>query len=36
MCCQGEGAVLARFVADPPTVTMQRIKALMTGGATII
>ena len=29
------GAVLARFVADPPTVTMQRIKALLTGGARI-
>ncbi|KAK9833550.1 hypothetical protein WJX81_004970 [Elliptochloris bilobata] len=28
----GRGAVLARFVADPPTVTMQRVKGLMTGG----
>ena len=27
--------MLARFVADPPTVTMQRIKALLTGGARI-
>ena len=27
--------MLARFVADPPTVTMQRIKALLIGGASI-
>lgn len=27
--------MFARFVADPPTVTMQRIKALLTGGASI-
>ena len=29
---QGAGAWLARFVADAPTATMQRVKALMTGG----
>ena len=26
------GAVLARFVADAPTATLQRLKALLTGG----
>ncbi|KAL0051642.1 hypothetical protein WJX82_011079 [Trebouxia sp. C0006] len=28
----GQAALLTRFVADPPTTTMQRLKGLMTGG----
>ncbi|WIA08544.1 hypothetical protein OEZ85_007976 [Tetradesmus obliquus] len=28
----GDGAVVARFVADTPTITMSRLKALLTGG----
>ncbi|KAL0033440.1 hypothetical protein WJX77_009614 [Trebouxia sp. C0004] len=28
----GQAAMLTRFVADPPTTTMQRLKGLMTGG----
>ena len=29
---QGSAAWLGPFVADPPTATMQRLQALMTGG----
>lgn len=28
---QGDAALLAAFPADPPTTTMQRVKALLTG-----
>ncbi|KAA6426392.1 MAG: GPI ethanolamine phosphate transferase 3-like, partial [Trebouxia sp. A1-2] len=28
----GQAALLTKFVADPPTTTMQRLKGLMTGG----
>ena len=30
VCLQGHAALLARFVADPPTTTMQRLRALLT------
>ncbi|KAL3142807.1 hypothetical protein ABBQ38_003106 [Trebouxia sp. C0009 RCD-2024] len=31
-CAAGRAALLTKFVADPPTTTMQRLKGLMTGG----
>ena len=33
---QGPAGLLARFVADPPTTTMQRLKGILTVGMVIL